>query len=432
MSLRVQAAALCLALLGAGSMLYYHLGLLLPRVIAARTAQGLGNGYSFGNDFYPVWLTSRACLRQRCNLYSPEMTREIQIGLYGRPLDSMHPSDPPPDYRTFAYPAFTDLVLWPAAELNFSHLRVVLVVLLPLLTAASVWLWMLALDWHPQPLWFAVLLLLLLCNYPVLEGFFAEQPGLLVGFLLASAALAVRKSRLLLAGSFMALTLMKPQMTLLAIFYLLIWSLAKRGRARLWVGFLATLLLLVGASLWIWPHWIGQWLKVIVEYPRYATPALVNLLPGSVLGAYLGPAALVALIGVGAWLAWRKRRATSDSPDFWRTISLLLGITSVTLLPGQAIYDQVILFPAILLAVCDASNLRTAGFVSRILLAVGAIVLFWPWVAAFGLIVARPWLPPPLFEWTAVFALPLRTAASFPFVVLALLTYIGRLSEGGN
>ncbi len=432
MSLRVHAVALCLALLGAGSMVDYHLGLFVPRVLAARSAQGLGNGFSFGDDFYPIWLTTRQWHSVHRDPYSAAMTREIQTGLFGRALDATRPSDPPADYRTFAYPAFTDLVLWPSAEVGFPHLRVVLAVLLPLLTAASVWLWMLALDWRAGPVHFAILVLVMLCNYPVLEGFFAEQPGLIVGFLLASSALALRKKRLLPAGSFMALTLMKPQMTLLAIFYLLIWSLAERRRARFWVGFLATLLTLMSASLWIWPRWIGQWLKVIFEYPRYAMPALVSLLSGSALGGYVGPAALVGLLGVGVWLAWRNRRANSDSPDFWWTISLLLAITSVTLLPGQAIYDQVILFPAIMLVTKNARKLRGAGFVPRILLAAGAVVLFWPWVAAFGLIVARPLLPLAQFESTAIFALPIRTAASLPFAALALLVYVGRVSAIGN
>lgn len=432
MSPRVHRVALWLALLGAGSMLYYHLGMFVPRVLAARAAIGLGGGYAFGDDFYPVWLTTRQGQRQHLDPYSAKMTHEIQRGLFGRPLDPTHASDPPVGYRTFAYPAFTELVLWPAANLEFPQLRIALAVLLPLLTSASVWLWMLALDWRVQPHALVILLLVLLCSYPVLEGFFAEQPGLIVGFLLASSALALRKDRLLLAGSLMALTLMKPQMTLPALFYLLIWSLAERRRMRFWIGFLATVLPLVGASLWIWPRWIGQWVKVIFQYPRYATPALVSLLPGSILGGYMGPAVLAGLLGAGIWLAWRNRHESSDSPDFWWTISLLLAITSVTLLPGQAIYDQVILFPAIMLVARNVQKLRTAGVVSRILLAAGAVVLFWSWMAAFGLILARPLLPPAQFESTAIFSLPIRTAASLPFAALALLAYVGRVSASGK
>jgi hypothetical protein len=84
-------------------MIYYHQGLFMPRVVAVRTAAGLGNGYSFGNDFYQVWLTSREWLRSGRDPYNAEMTRKIQTGLYGRPLDPNRPTDPV-DRRVFPYP----------------------------------------------------------------------------------------------------------------------------------------------------------------------------------------------------------------------------------------------------------------------------------------------------------------------------------------
>ncbi len=409
-------------------MVYYHLGLFVPRVLVVRASKRLGNGYSFGGDFFPIWLVARQGRFERRDPYSPQMTREIQTGLFGRPLDPHNPADPTVDYRQFAYPAFTELLLWPSASLEFSRLRIVLAVVLPFLTAASLWLWLLALQWRVHPLWFCVLVLLSLCNYQVLEAVFAAQPGLIVGFLLASAALALRRNRLLLAGTSLALTLIKPQMTLIAVVYLLLWSLSNRGRIRFLGAFLGTTLCLLTPSLRIWPNWIGRWVKVLLGYHRYATPPLVVLLPGASLGAYIAPLTVVALLGVGGVVAWRNRQAGIESPDFWWTLSLLLALTSVTLLPGQAIYDDIILFPGIFLILRYRSELYHAGRVSRILLSIGAIVLFWPWVAAFALVVLRPWLAPELFESTAVFSLPIRTAASLPFAVLALLAFTRRIN----
>jgi hypothetical protein len=113
-------------------------------------------------------------------------------------------------------------------------------------------------------------------------------------------------------------------------------------------------------------------------------------------------------------------------------LSLLLAITSVALLPGQAIYDHVILLPGIFLLLQYWRELRDAGRVPRTLLAIGALVLSWPWAAAFALIVLRPWLAPGVFNSTAVFALPIRTAASLPFAVLALLACATRINLIGN
>jgi hypothetical protein len=57
---------------------------------------------------------------------------------------------------------------------------------------------------------------------PWLEGLFAEQLGLLVGFVLAASFAALLRQRLVLSGSLLALTLIKPQMMALVAAYLLL------------------------------------------------------------------------------------------------------------------------------------------------------------------------------------------------------------------
>ena len=68
--------ALALSLLGAAAMVYYHQELLIPRALAVRAANNLNAGYSFGNDLYEIWLTSRDRLER-----SAESTaRSRQVG----------------------------------------------------------------------------------------------------------------------------------------------------------------------------------------------------------------------------------------------------------------------------------------------------------------------------------------------------------------
>lgn len=428
---RFAGIALALALVGAACMAYYHLGLFIPRMLQARAANGGGNGYSFGDDFYPIWLTSRLCHARHCDLYSPAMTREIQIGLFGRALDARNPADPPTDYRQFAYPAFTDLLLWPSAALEFRALRLVLAVALPLLTVASIWLWLAAMQWRISRLHFAILAVLTLCTYELLEAWFALQPGLLVFFFLGATALAMRRKRLLLAGSVMSLTLIKPQMTLVAVCYLLLWSLQDRRRARFWIGFSIVTAIQMAASIWLWPHWTEQWLRILLGYHRYALPPLVGVLLGANLRRYVGPVVIAGLLAASGVAAWRNRKAEPDSLSFWWTMSLLLAVTSVALLPGQAIYDHVILIPGILILLRHRRNLCEVGRVPRALLFAGTLVLCWPWISAFALLATRRWITPAAFYSTAVFCLPIRTAASLPFAVLALVAFAKRASRVG-
>jgi hypothetical protein len=420
-SSRFAVLCLTLAVVGAASMVYYHLGLFMPRVEKAQAAKHLAGEYSFGNDFYPIWLTSRQWLREGRDPYSPALTREIQIGLLGRPLDSQFSTDPPNDYRAFAYPAFTDLLLWPVSEIPFHTLRIVWVALLTTLLAAAVVSWVRALSWHVSGISLAITLLLTLCSYQELEGLYAGQLGLLVGFLLAASLLALLRNRPLLAGTLMAMAMIKPQMVLLATLYLLLWSANDwRRRSRFVVAFLATMFLLIAASLAVWPRWIQSWVNVIKGYPRYSMPPLAKELLGSSLGSHVGTPLIALLLMTALVLAWRGRAAAAGSYEFWLTLSTLLALTTITLLPGQSVCDHVILLPGIFLLACRSASHNSTRTL-RALLAIGAAVLLWPWLAAVGLVVLRPFLPPELFYSKALFALPLRTAAAFPFVVLGLL-----------
>jgi len=421
--------ALALAMMGAASMLYYHQRLLVPRALEAGLAKHLRGVYAFGNDFYPVWLTSKQCLQQGRNPYSTETTVQIQKGLFGRPLDPRIATDPT-DLRMFAHPAFTILLLWPLAELPFPVARVVLVLLLAVMTLASIVFWTRALSWDLRWNWLAVIFLLTMCSYPTLEGLYVGQLGLLVAFLLAASILALQRGRLLLAGILIALTAIKPQMTLLAGFYLVLWSSQDwRKRWRFGVALSSTLLLLTGASLAIWPRWIPSWAHVVLQYHRYARRALVGEVLGSALGPHAaGPATLIMIAAgmvVALVLAWNNRAAAADSLEFWLTLSLLLSITTVTLLPGQAVYDHVILLSGALLLARWWPSVRST-WILRALMATGLAILLWPWFASCGLIVLRPLLSHQQFYSAAVLALPLRTAAAFPFVVLGLLALVLR------
>jgi hypothetical protein len=294
---------------------------------------------------------------------------------------------------------------------------------------ASVCLWLKALGWYVRWPWMLVIVALSVCSYPALEGLYAEQLGLAVAFLLAGSIVAVRRGRMLLAGVLIALTMIKPQMTVLATAYVLFWSFFEiRTRVRFVVGLFATLLSLVVLALMVWPRWIQEWAGVVGQYHGYAEPSLLGGLVTSLLGVRLAGVETALLtagaIIVGMAIAWRNRDAGAESLRFVLTVSVLLAITTIAILPGQAVYDHVILLPGILIVVRYWRELRRMGRVARILLGLGGAVLFWPWTAAAALVLAHALGAG--FAWGTVLALPIRTAASLPFAVIALLGYAVR------
>jgi hypothetical protein len=423
-SQRGRRVILAVVLLASIGMAFYHLGIFIPHAIARHAAEGLGGGYSFGDDFYPIWLTSREALLHHRNPYSTEMTREIQTGLFGHPLQASGATDPAARYREFAYPAYLDLLFWPLALLPFSVVRIALAVTLAALTGFSIPLWTRALRLELSAQLLMIALPLTLSSYAVLEGLFAAQPGLIVGFLLAAAFAALVRNRLFLAGSLFAFTFIKPQMSAVVGVYLLLWTVSRWRERR---GFLLSLLawsaVLSVASLIVWPHWVADWLRVLSGYGSYSPPPLITYSLGLRLGPHLGPPLIVALLAGALLLAWRMRKADPASPSFVLTSSILLALTSITLLPGQAVYDHVILLPGILWIACEWRELA-ASRPFRVILAVAALILFWQWIVVLPLLALRPLLSNQAFFSRGLWLLPFHAAASVPLGIFAVLGYL--------
>jgi hypothetical protein len=208
-------------------------------------------------------------------------------------------------------------------------------------------------------------------------------------------------------------------MALVAV-YLLTWSFAQWPVRRRFVGgFLLVTSILGVSSVLVWPHWIPEWLGVVFGYRQYSTPPLVGYLLGNQLGARLGPVLITALLVSAIMLAWRMRCAVATSTDFALTISFLLGLTTITLLPGHAVYDHVVLLPGVILIAMSWRGFAASSRLFRAVLGVTALALFWQWILAPAVIAIRTILSAQLVP--AVLTLPIRTAGAIPFGVCALL-----------
>src|ERR1700689_3866250 len=101
----------------------------------AHTAQALALGRPIGNnsDLYPRWLGARELLLHGRDPYSPEITREIQQGYYGRVLDPSRPGDSK-DQAAFAYPVYVVLLIAPTVRMSFATVQGVFALLLWIIT----------------------------------------------------------------------------------------------------------------------------------------------------------------------------------------------------------------------------------------------------------------------------------------------------------
>src|SRR5882724_2783072 len=165
------------------------------------------------SDLFPRWLGARELLLHHRDPYSAEVTREIQSGYYGRPLDPSRPEDPK-DQQAFAYPVYVVFLLAPTVGLPIALVQSGMRWLLFLLTAASVPIWFRVLRWRPQASLGASLMILTIGSFPVVQGFKLQQLSLLVGGLLAASGAALVAGYFSLAGFLLAVATIKPQLVL--------------------------------------------------------------------------------------------------------------------------------------------------------------------------------------------------------------------------
>jgi hypothetical protein len=386
-------------------------------LIPYQEGDAAAHGHPRGNlsDLYPRWLGAKELLLHGRDPYSAEVTREIQAGFYGRPLDPSRPDDPQDEER-FAYPVYVVFYLAPTIGLPFAIVQKTFFWILLVLTSVSTLLWLRVLQW-PAPLWGRLsLLALTLGSMAVMQGLKLQQVSLLAAALLAAAIALLVTDHPGAAGVLLALASIKPQCMLLVLFWLALWTAVDwRLRYRWLVSFLVTMAILIGASEWYLPHWISRFWHAVREYQRYTGGA-------TVMDRLLGPpwSWVLEVLALAATMAvcWRERRQAADAGAFAFTVSLVLA-TSILLMPNAATYNQVLLIPACLILVKERGTIWQKSVANRALLVVTACLILWPWASSIALAGLSFVLSRNTVQ--QAWAIPVWTLTQIPLAVAALM-----------
>jgi hypothetical protein len=372
------------------------------------------------SDLYPRWLGARELLLHGRDPYGKEVSREIQAGYYGRPIDPSRPNDPR-DEQGFAYPVYVVFCVAPTIGLPFAVVQRAFFWILLILTSASVLLWLRVWRWSAPPSTQVSLLALTLGSVAAMQGLKLQQISLLVAGLLAIAIVLLESDRAVTAGILLAVASIKPQLVLLVLCWLAIWTVGDwRRRYRWLVSYLATMAISIVASEWYLPHWIPRFWQATRNYQHY-TGAM------SVLDAMIGPPSIHApwswileLLTLAALLAacWRERRQAANTDSFAFTLSLTLA-TTILLVPTLAQYNQVLLIPALLWLVKERQSIWRRSMVNRILLVMTIGLILWPWISSTALAGLSFVLPQETVE--RAWVIPLWTAPQTPVAVAALM-----------
>src|SRR5437879_3355174 len=95
-------------------------------------------------DLFPRWIGARALLLDGRNPYAPEVSHEIQMAFYGRPITQSYdvPHAKIIDEQRFAYPVYVVFLLAPTVHATFTSVQAWAPFVLALFTALSVALWL--------------------------------------------------------------------------------------------------------------------------------------------------------------------------------------------------------------------------------------------------------------------------------------------------
>lgn len=385
-------------------------------LVPTYTRKVLVSGRTIGNnsDLYPRWLGARELLLHGRDPYSREITREIQTGFYGRPLDARNPSDPTAQ-ESFVYPLYVVFLLAPTVTLPFATVVTIFRGILLLAIALSVPLWMYAIGLRLRFPLVVSGALLALGSYPAIEEYHQQNLTALVVLLLAAAATAATRKWLALSGLLLALATVKPDTTGIMVLWFLLWASARwQERKPLIISFAASMAALLIAAEAVSPHWLGRFLAAVREYPAYgAEGSILTVLLPSMLAT-----AIATLLVI--WLSiqcWRRRQAPAGSEEFAWALAFAAAVT-LTIIPKLAAYNQLLLVPALLTLFARYKTLKMP--LSRAPSKGAFACQIWQWLGATLLAICS--LVIPAMHLQAVAELPMYTLlALVPLTLLAVL-----------
>jgi hypothetical protein len=393
-------------------------------LIPSNTQVAKTKGTPIGNnsDLYPRWLGTRELLQHHRDPYSAEVTREIQIGFYGRPIDPLNPRDSS-FQESFVYPLYVVFLIAPAANLPFSLAAHVFQWLLLFALALSVPLWMQAVGFHPGRVLAITGMVLAASTLPAVMEFHMQNLATLVILFLAAAAAAAASNWQVLSGFLLALATTKPDISPLIIVWLLLWAIGSwPERKRLVWSFLATMTALLIASEVLSPHWAGKFLMAVRGYPKSGgDPSILQLFLPPVL-AKLAAGGLLCTLSV---LCWRWRKAPAGSAEFGWALALVASVT-LAVLPKQAAYNQPLLIPALLVLLEHRETILKARLFPRALTRGVLMCLLWQWATAVVLALCSLLIPPSSLQ--AAAGVPEYTLLALP--PIALLAVLANVAAG--
>jgi len=202
--------------------------------------------------------------------YSDETALQIQQLAYGRPAQAGEHE------LRVAYPLYSILIFLPFSFINdYTLARAVWMTVLEVSLVLLAFLNLRLTNWKPGFLTGTFFFIFSLLSYHALRPLINGNAVILIALGFTGAMLAYRSKFDELAAILMALTTIKPQLSLLISIYMVLHAIfQKRWRFVIWFGGTMTILILI--SVLLLPDWMLQNLREIIRYPGYNPPGTLQ------------------------------------------------------------------------------------------------------------------------------------------------------------
>jgi len=330
------------------------------------------------NDFYPRWRGAQLFWQRGIDPYSEEATLAIQEGIYGRP------AQPDEDQVLFAYPFYTVFFMLPLVWLPYSWVHAIWMVFLEFALLAGAFICIDLVGWRLSRWLMGLTALWVLLFYHSARTIFLGQFAAVVFAAAVGVLWCLSKEYDIAAGFLLAVTTLKPQMSVLLIPALLLWGLSRR-RWRLLAAFGVSMGVLAGLSFVLVPGWVREFFQQMTLYPSYTaigSPVWIitrYYFPGLGVAGEVGVSALLLLYALAHWrYLWGVE---VNSRRFWWVIGLTLIVTNL-IVTRTATTNYVILYiPLIFALKVVVDRQPRGGWLVALFYGLSTVALWWLFLA---------------------------------------------------
>jgi hypothetical protein len=223
-----------------------------------------------GYDFLARWGGARFLFTEGLSPYSETVALKIQTLYYDRVAN---PND---DQVLFAYPLYSLVFFGPfALAKDFVMARALWMTTLEVCVLMMAVLCLRLTRWNPGVVLLSFYFIFALLWYNSIRAIINGNIVAIVALLIPAALLAIRLGQDGLAGVLLALTMVKPQISILLVIFVVWWALWDH-RWRLVGWMVGALICLILMGMVIIPDWLLQNLREMQRYTGYSPPTTVG------------------------------------------------------------------------------------------------------------------------------------------------------------